>query len=553
VPPLGEPIWNTRVYLLDRWLRPVPAGVLGEVYVAGSGVARGYRGQPGLTAARFVADPFADPASAAGARMYRTGDLARWTADGHLVFAGRGDDQVKLRGYRVEPGAVEAAIAALPGVAEAAVAIRGDDRHPDRRQLAGYVVMRPGAVFAAEALRGALRDRLPGYLVPATLTELPALPVTANGKLDRRALPAPRRPSRGTEPGTAAERLLSGLFGQVLGIPPVGLDDDFFALGGHSLLAVRLVSLIAARLRAGGPAGQSYPEVPPARAEQLISPLDLFEAPTVRELAARLETRAAAPVALAARDTGSLVLAVKPSGTLPPLICLPPAGGLGWSYAGLARAVGPDRPVVALQDPYVIAGGPRPATFAGAVRRYTAAVRDLRPAGPYHLLGWSYGGNLAHAVACRLQAQGAEVARLVLLDSFLQHDPADAGPADDEVAAAVAALPGLGELTAAQAARIGPLVRHNARLLAAAGPAPVFRGEILLFTAQLNRHRVLTADQWAAHCTGRVREFALPCTHDQITQARWITQVAARLSLNCRISIAPYKRRSPRSSNYSEP
>ncbi|MCW2929347.1 MAG: non-ribosomal peptide synthetase [Actinomycetia bacterium] len=520
-PPLGTPVDGARAVVLDKWLRPVPLGVTGELYIAGPGLARGYHGQPGLTASRFVADPFGPP----GTRMYRTGDLARWSAVGELTYAGRADDQVKVRGFRVEPAEVAVALAGLPGVAQAAVAAR-DDR-PGGTYLAGYVVMGDGTAFDEEELRGALRERLPGYMAPTALTALDGLPVTASGKLDRRALPAPSRAGGAdAPPRDAAEQLLCELFGQVLGLAQVGIDDDFFGIGGHSLLAVRLMSVISESTGAAA------------------SVLDVFEAPTVRELAIRLRQD---------RTRGAVVtpvLALRPDGPLPPLICLPPAGGLGWNYAGLVRATDPDRPIYAIQSPYVIEGGPLPATFGEMVDQYVDLVRQVHPAGPYHLLGWSFGGNLAHAVACRLQSAGEEVRLVALLDSFPAGSLAEAAlPGEAEVAAALAGMLGngpgadpgtglhtilstarrrrhpLGDLTDAQARRIGPLVRHCAALLRATQPEE-FDGDLLVFVATANSGLVLDAAQWAQACTGQVRATSLACTHEQIVVPSRLSRIA---------------------------
>ncbi len=278
--PLGRPMPNTRVYVLDRALRPVPDGVVGELYVAGTGLARGYLGRPGPTAERFVADPFGPP----GTRMYRTGDLVRWTTGGVLAYTGRADDQLKLRGFRVEPGEVSSAMLAVPGVA-AATCVAIEDA------LVGYVVAEPGATVAPDEVRDHLAATLPGYLVPSAVVPLDRLPLTANGKLDRAALPAPEagQSPLSRAPRTPQEEVLCGLFADILGVGRIGIDDDFFALGGHSLLAMRLLSRVARTLGAR------------------IGVKPFFDAPTVAGIAARLATADEARPALVPAERGDRV------------------------------------------------------------------------------------------------------------------------------------------------------------------------------------------------------------------------------------------------------
>jgi amino acid adenylation domain-containing protein/thioester reductase-like protein len=273
VPPIGSPVSGAALFVLDRWLRPVPAGVVGELYVAGPGVAAGYLGRAALTAARFVACPF----GGSGARMYRTGDLVWWGADDQLRYAGRADEQVKIRGYRIELGEIQAAVAGLDGVGQAAVIAR-EDRPGDKRLVAYLTESATGAADPA-TLRTQLGERLPAYMVPAAVVVLEALPLTPNGKLDTRALPAPEYQDTVGDyvaPASATEEILAWIYAHVLGLERVGVNDSFFDLGGDSLSAMRLVAAIYAALDIHLP----------VRA--------VFEAPSVRSLSRHLDTDAIA-------------------------------------------------------------------------------------------------------------------------------------------------------------------------------------------------------------------------------------------------------------------
>ncbi|MZE56819.1 amino acid adenylation domain-containing protein, partial [Streptomyces sp. SID5770] len=290
--PIGRPDPNTRAYVLDSALRPVPVGAEGELYVGGRGLARGYLGRPGLTSERFVADPYADEP---GARMYRTGDRVRWSADGNLEFLGRADGQIKIRGHRVEPGEVESAFMACPGIAQAAVLVRDD--HRGVKRLVGYLVAGTGpdaeaADAAVAAARARIAETLPAPMVPSALVRLDGpLPLTPNGKLDRRALPEPRWTAMAGDdaPTTPAETALAALFAEVLGLPSAGIHDSFFELGGDSIVAIQLVN----RARAAGLA---------------LTPRDVFRLRTVAALAAHAAPVATGPAPLppAALDEDAL-------------------------------------------------------------------------------------------------------------------------------------------------------------------------------------------------------------------------------------------------------
>ncbi|MEU6357586.1 amino acid adenylation domain-containing protein [Streptomyces sp. NPDC047072] len=514
--PIGRPVWNTRLYVLDAALRPCPPGVPGELFLAGVQLADGYLRRPELTASRFVADPFGP----AGARMYRTGDVARWSAQGEVEYLGRTDHQVKLRGQRIELGEIEAALAARPGVDGACALVRED-------RLVGYVT---GGADPA-AVRAALARELPEHMVPAAVIALDAFPLSPNGKLERSALPAPVFEGCGeTRPAASArEAALMRIFAEVLDVSRVGPDDAFFDLGGTSLLAVRLVTRVREEFGAELTIGS------------------LFEAPTPAALTARLD--AAGP---ASEDALDVVLPLRTEGSRPPLFAFHPAGGISWCYAGLAARLGPEQPVYGIQARGLADDAPLPRTLLEEAEDYVARIREVRPEGPYRLIGWSVGGILAHTVAVLLQKAGQEVELLALLDAF----PAEQwrerpAPEEGDALTAVLRMAGfertgerdredvlatlrragspLAGLSDRALSRIVDIVPNHARMMRE-HEHTVFEGDLVFFTAAAPRAEDwLTREAWRPHVSGAIVNHDLDCTHPQLLRDGYLDEIAARL------------------------
>jgi thioesterase domain-containing protein len=397
--PIGRPIANTQIYVLDRHHQPVPIGVIGDLYVSGDGLAQGYLHRPDLTQEQFIEHP-----SQPGTRLYKMGDRGRYLNHGELEYRGRHDDQVKIRGIRIELGEIQAAIAQHPDVQTSIVMTRHEAQ--DHPRLVAYVVTRtPDGV---PALKHYLQQRLPAYMVPAAIIRLDALPLTPNGKVDQQSLPLDHETQNSSvvsfvAPRSFWELALARTWEQLLNTAPIGVNDNFFDLGGHSLLVARLAAQIYERF------GQNLP----------LS--TLFEQPTIAQQAQRL----AQPL----RSESPLV-AIQPSGSKRPFFCIHPAGGTIHPYFTLARLLGPDQPFYALEQ---VPTHPSPDVISveQAAAHYLELICTVQPQGPYQLGGWCYGGLIAFEMAQQLLRQGQTVQALIVIDAILPDISINSDPDDD--------------------------------------------------------------------------------------------------------------------------
>ncbi|MFE0046797.1 amino acid adenylation domain-containing protein [Streptomyces albireticuli] len=538
--PIGVPIPDLSVWVVDRAGQLAPAGVPGEMWVGGPGVAWGYLGRPDLTAERFVPDPFGGGAG----RLYRSGDLARRLSDGTLEYLGRIDQQVKIRGFRVEPGEIDAALAGHPEVTDAFTTVHGTG---DGRRLIGYVVPAPGAGPDLSArLRAHAGTELPDYMVPAVVVPLERIPLTDNGKVDRKALPAPELTAgaRFVAPRTPTERALAALWARVLDATRVGALDGFFDLGGSSLDLIRLRFAVR----------ESFGALLDVRA--------LYAAPTVEAMARAIDARTpAAPVARTGAGATPLVT-LRAEGGRPPLFLVHAVGGAVVPYVPLARLLDADTPVHALEHPGLHDGAHRTAPDLGALAdTYLAAVRRACPAGPYHLGGWSLGGAIALEMAARLRAAGAEVASVTLLDTGFPPQAAEAPGEAELLAAFVRDLAGLrgaeapaADLERPAAATADDRTAELLALLERTGLIPTgvrdeVRTRVAVFLANsraYHTHRptpydgpitLLSAgaelddqvDRWRAFATGGLDHHVVPGTHHTMLQHPHLPALARTL------------------------
>ncbi|XUM24979.1 amino acid adenylation domain-containing protein [Bradyrhizobium oligotrophicum S58] len=517
-PPIGRPILGLRCHVLDDGLTPVPIGAAGELYVAGRGLARGYLDRPGLTAERFIADPFGPP----GERLYRTGDRARWLPDGNLEFLGRTDAQIKLRGFRIEPGEIEEVLRRHTTVEAAAVGLetsRGDQR------LVCWWSAKSGADAAPSGLRRHLAEHLPSYMLPAQFIRLDSLPLNPAGKIDRRALAAMHESDASSDghtvaPRDAVEFRLQAIWQELLQTPSIDVTASFFELGGDSLILIQLIARcrneFGLKLRAA----------------------DIAADPTVEGMARLLRSIVPAQPAKA-------LVTLRGSGAAPPLFCIHPATGTVFCYLDIVSRLSVPRPVYGLQD---VTGhnNARPASLIDQAHSYLREIRSVQPHGPYHLMGWSFGGVAAFEIARQLAAEGERVASLLLLDAPVKPEGgwevskaeiiADlTGEASDDTtpdyARAAAVLSRSGEfppdITAAQVEEIVEAYVRCGKLLGTYQPMPTM-GHATFFHARVRGNPAAPAG-WRELIGGEFELIELDCDHDGLMRGIHAERVARRV------------------------
>ncbi|HBU1543606.1 TPA: enterobactin non-ribosomal peptide synthetase EntF [Klebsiella pneumoniae] len=503
--PIGWPVWNTGLRILDAAMRPVPPGVAGDLYLTGIQLAQGYLGRPDLTASRFIADPFAP-----GERMYRTGDVARWLTNGAVEYLGRSDDQLKIRGQRIELGEIDRVMSALPDVGQAVshacVFNQAAATGGDARQLVGYLVSDSGLPLDTAALKARLAEQLPPHMVPVVLMQLAELPLSANGKLDRKALPLPtlggERSGRPPEPGM--ETLVAAAFSQLLGCEVNDIDADFFALGGHSLLAMRLAAQLSRQLA------------------RQVTPGQVMVASTVGKLSALL---AADLSDEQAQRLGLDTLLPLRESDGPTLFCFHPASGFAWQFSVLARYLSPRWSITGIQSPRPQGPMASAASLDEVCEHHLRTLLAQQPHGPYYLFGYSLGGTLAQGIAARLRQRGEAVAFLGLLDTWPPEtqnwaekeanglDPEVLAEIDREREAFLSAQQGQasGELFSAIEGNYADAVR----LLTTAHSAK-FDGKATLFVAEKTRQEGMDPQVVWGPWVGELEVFSQNCAHVDI-------------------------------------
>ncbi|SJL85128.1 non-ribosomal peptide synthetase [Vibrio palustris] len=520
--PIGLPVWNTQLRVLDNCLRDVPIGIPGELYLAGQQLAMGYLNRHALTADRFIADP-----SGNGQRLYRTGDIVRWLPSGKIDYLGRNDDQLKIRGQRIELGEIEHCLSELPGVKQAIVCAKSfvdstTMEGADNRQLVGYIITSSSDVDGSD-LRDIMKTQLPAHMIPVAIVVLDEFPLSVNGKLDRKALPLPSvsGAKHGRQPETALECQLAKLFCAILEQPSVLANDDFFALGGHSLLCMRLAADIRQTLNVSIGVG------------------DIMIAPTVAGLAKTLTHEKAAH----ARAGHELVLPIR-QGKGAPLFCINPASGFAWQYTGLQKYLQGSFPIIGLQSPRENGPIADCDDMASACERYFEQLRRIQPSGPYHLMGYSFGGNVVHTLAAKLEALGEHVAFIALFDTYPTevqdwNAPLDVEEIEQEKALfmnANNAYPMDSDMNRERADMLRDIEANyeDAVAVMMRASTPTYSGPVHLFVANKTLPDFDIKTVWAPF-VGELTEHYMDCRHQDILAPASLSKVGPRLNklLSC--------------------
>ncbi|MFI6638525.1 amino acid adenylation domain-containing protein [Streptomyces sp. NPDC050504] len=513
--PIGRPVANTRAYVLDERLRPVPIGVAGELYIAGAGLARGYLGRPDLTAERFVADPFVP-----GARMYRSGDICRWLPDGQLLYAGRRDHQVKLRGFRIELGEIEATLLDQPGVTGAAALVDRDAA--GEPQLMAAVAIEGAEPRPVAEWRAALARRLPGHMIPAVFVELAKLPVTRNGKLDRAAVVELAHAAQPAQVNQASPRdhielTLYQIWQSVLLRTEIGIRDDFFDIGGTSISAIKLIHAVR----------EAFGEALTIR--------DLVMHPTIEDLGGRLRRGASGPppsnlLDFRAGDGGARV------------ICVHPAGGTAFCYLSLAKALPDAVGVHGIQSPGVNPGEASLPTVEAMAESYLELVAPLlAEGGPLVLTGLSYGGLIAHEMGRRLADAGHERVSVVLLDTQATDDaerraavtPVDLAEFRDKLVKFNGMYPGIDD---EQIRQYFHIYNHNRMTTSVHVPAATAARTVLMQAVENAPGPLLTEvrDFWRSRAKGGYQVESVRCDHWEMLESDAVLRIAARIEAELR-------------------
>ncbi len=534
---IGGPTLGFTAVVLDCRLRPVPAGVVGELYVSGPGLARGYHRQSATTAARFLPDPYGP----AGTRMYRTGDLVSWTTDRTLRFVGRSDLQLKINGHRIEPGDIEAALRGHPDIDQAAVTVH--TRPDGSNQLIGYVLPTPSSTTDTATLTAYLATRLSTHMIPTAIFTVDRIPLTSTGKVDYKALPTPSwQPARFRPPSTALEATVCDAFARTLGVERVGLDDGFFTLGGNSLTATQLMARLAESTGVDVPVQW------------------IFTDPTPESLARRIDSGRDGVDAQDPGEALSVLLPLRAAGSEPPLFCVHPAIGLAWGFSGLVQHLDPDRPVYGLQSPVFSDATAQFETLDELAARYVREIRAVQPHGPYHLLGYSLGGTIAHSIAIQLRDLGESIATLAMMDTRVVTASSVRLPAPTitKLLTEFAGLdvpPGQNDLTAADAAE---LLRQQGGLFTAVTaehlvtlhddytrlvdltwnhrPTP-FDGDLIYFSAAASPEDVpAPVLAWNSLITGRITNHRIPVRHERMIEPESLRAIGSVITEHLRTS-----------------